>query len=80
VSARTLPEAAAELRMSPRRLRSIVVENGLYLMAPGSNRKRMTDEHIKALMILMRGAPCQSKPTCGKAKSTTFGERTSASC
>ena len=38
MTVRTIPEAAAELRVSPRALTKIIVENGLYIAV--SNRKR----------------------------------------
>jgi DNA-binding cell septation regulator SpoVG len=47
---RTIEEAAAELRLSPRRIRQIVVANGLYIAAPNSNRRRITDDQFQSLV------------------------------
>lgn len=79
MTTRTIHEVAAELRMSPRALRRVVVENGLCLVAPGSNRRRMTDEHVSALIALLGAKPCQSSHTGARTASTTCAGHTSAS-
>ena len=76
---RTIPEVAADLRMSLRVVRRVVVENGLCLVAPGSNRRRMTEDQVTALIALLKVEPCQSKPIGAQAASTISAAHTSAS-
>jgi hypothetical protein len=76
VSRRTIPEAAAELRVSARALRKLVADAGLYEMLPGSNRKRLTEDHFKAVRIIIAGKPCPSSQSFAQPGSTISGAHT----